>query len=285
MESGYKFNETLELSNYNLSLRYKVTETVSTYLAYGYSETFPVDAGGRPLVEGFADVQESELLELGAKFSLVDGKFLLGTALVDREFTERNSDGSVDTVFLDSFEIEFNYHPNRNMFMTMGYSYSDQERTAVFYADPYTIDRANETGGLYINPTFQSPSTLVKAPGVPEHLVNGLFSYKWENGFGLNLGFLGWGKMNSGYADFPITIPNLVDDTGDYQLIANTAELDFQYEADLSLLYEHEAWAFKLTIFNITDEENWDVNNSGYGNGSIVSRLPVRYELSSKFSF
>lgn len=284
-EQGYKLEDTVALDNYNLSAVYKVSDTISTYATYNYSESYPAETAGRFDVGSFDTPQESELIEVGAKFSLMDGKLFIGTAYVDREYVVTNQDASRDTVFAEVFEIEFNYQPNKNFFGTFGYSHTDSERTTGFYASPYTIDRAGETGGIYISPTFESPSGLVDSAGVPEHLINGLFSYKWDNGFGITAGFLGWGEMNSGFGGYEITIPNLVDDTGDYVIQANTAVLDFQYEIDTSISYTRDNWAYKLSIYNITDEENWDANNSGYGNGSIVSRLPIRYELTAKFSF
>ncbi len=286
-ETGYSYKDTVTLDNYNVSFLYKPTDNLSTYITHNVSETYGADTGGRVDPTSFGDVNKSKLTELGAKFSLLDGKFFLGTALVDREFTTRNQDGSMDQVFLDLFEIEFNYQPNRNMFATLGFSYTDAERTAGFFASSYTIDRADETGGIYIAPIFQSTSDIVKAPGIPEKLVNGLFSYKWDNGFGVTLGFLGWGDTYSGYSGFDISVPDLTGENGgeNYVITANTAVLGFQYEADLSFIYDREDWSYKLTIFNVTDEDNWDVNNSGYGNGSILPRLPARLELSAKYSF
>ncbi|MCH6258902.1 TonB-dependent receptor [Puniceicoccaceae bacterium K14] len=287
-ETGYKFKDSAELDNYNLSLLFKPSDIVTLYATYNLSETYSADTGGRVDPTSFTDTQESKLMEVGAKFSLLDGKFFLGTAVVDREFTTRNIDGTTDEVYLELFEIEFNYQPNKNLFATLGFSYTDAERTAGFFASSYTIDRADETGGIYISPIFQSPSNLVAAPGIPEKLVNGLISYKWDNGFGVSLGFLGWGDTYSGYSDFEITVPDLTGDNGgeDYVLIANTAVLGFQYEADLTVSYKaSENLDFKLTIFNITDEENWDVNNSGYGNGSILARQPTRFEFATKYSF
>lgn len=290
-EQGYSRSDSLDLKNYNISPVFKVNDNTTLYVTYNYSETYPADTGGRPDVGGFGEDQDSELLEVGAKFSLLDNKFFLSTAYVDREFTERNQDMSTDDVFIKAFEIEFNYQPNRNFFATFGYSYLDAERTGGFYASPYTIDRAAaETGGYYISPIFQgAPSdALVEAPGVPEHLVNALIQYKWENGFGIHAGFIGYGEMNSGYEGFPINVFEVLPEGGlgdGYDLIANTARLPFQHEIDVSLFYEKDDWMYKLALFNITDEENWDVNNSGYGNGSIVSRMPFRMEATVRKRF
>lgn len=292
IERGFLHKDTLDLVNYNISPVYKVNKNTTLYATYNYSETYPAETGGRPVVTGFGDDQASELIEVGLKLTSEDGKFFMGTAYVDREFTTRNQDGSVDDVFIKAFEIEFNYQPNRQLFATLGFSYMDATRTGGFYASPYTIDRAlTETGGYYVSPLFISPpeGVVVEAPGVPEKLVNALIQYKWENGLGVMANFIGWGEMDSGYKGFPISVPDFtVDDPttfATFDIMANTARLPFQYEMDLSLFYELEDWMFKLTAFNVTDEENWDVNNSGYGNGSIVSRMPLHLELTARMRF
>lgn len=280
-------DESTELDNYNLSLLYKPNEKTSLYVTYNFSDTYDADTGGRLIPQTFEDTLESELIEIGAKFSLIEEKLFLSTAYVDREFTSRNQDGSIDPVFVDVFEIEFNYQPTRNLFATFGYSYSDATRTAGFYASPYTIDRADETGGVYVSPLFRGPpgSEVVDAPGVPDHLINGLLSYKWENGFGVTAGIIFWDGMKSGYDGFEFSVPNWNDPENPFVLQANTADLGAQYEIDLGFTYDMEDWKYKLSVFNLTDEENWDVNNSGYGNGSILGRQPLRYEFSVRHSF
>ena len=302
-ETGYFNKADVSLTNYNISPVLKIDENTTVYFTYNSSETYTEDTGGRPDVGTFADTNQSILLEVGAKWSLLDDKFFIGTALVDREFTTRNQDGSVDKVLVEAVEIEFNYQPNRNLFATFGFSLIDSERTASFFASGYTIDRAlAETGGYYISPTFPNPTVasnggFFKNPGTPEKLINALFQYKFDNGFGFHASFLGWGEMNSGYEGFQTVfvdddnnfrIFNVLPDGGlgeGYTLTANTARLPFQHEIDVSVFYEYEDWRFKLTAFNLTDEKNWDTNNSGYGNGSLVSRMPFHMEATVRKRF
>ncbi len=280
-ERGFRVSDDLDLANYNLSPVVRLNDNTSLYATWNYSETYIAETGGRPDVPSWGEDRESRLLELGAKFSLLDDQLFIGTAYVDRSYTELNLDGTIDDVLVDAFEIEFNYQPDRRIYATFSYSYIDQVRTGGFYASPYTIDRAlAETGGLYISPLFQGAPAgeLIRSPGVPKHLANALLRYRFDNGFGLVANFLGYGKMISGYEGFPIRVPNFSGGE-DYQLLANTAELPFQTEVDFSLFWENEAWMVKLSLFNIGDEKNWDVNNAAYGNGSIVSRLPRHGEF------
>ena len=280
-ERGFQVSDDLDLANYNLSPVVRLNDNTSLYATWNYSETYIAEIGGRPDVPSWGEDRESRLLEFGAKFSLLEDSLFIGAAYVDRSYTELNPDGTIDDVLVDAFEIEFNYQPDRRIYATFSYSYIDQVRTGGFYASPYTIDRAlAETGGLYISPLFQGAPAgeLIRSPGVPKHLANALFRYQFDNGFGLVASFLGYGNMISGYEGFPIRVPNL-SGGDDYQLIANTAELPFQTEVDFSLFWENEAWMVKLSIFNVGDEKNWDVNNAAYGNGSIVPRLPRHGEF------
>ncbi|MCH2155003.1 MAG: TonB-dependent receptor [Opitutales bacterium] len=268
------------LPNWNVSGVYNVTEGVSVYATYNFNEVIASDTGGRIDVQDFDNAPESELIEFGVKFSLLEDTLFIGAAYFDFNNITVNQDGSVDEREFEGFEIEANYQPNPNLWLTVGYSYIDSQRTAGFFASPYTIDRADETGGYYVSPLFQSPDGFVENPGVPEHTVNALVSYKWDNGFGLRAGFQGWGEMNSGYGGYPISVFDVTDffGNGSFEIEANTARLPFQYEIDLTAFYEYENWFFKATVYNVTDEDNWDVNNSGYGNGSIVARAPARWE-------
>ncbi|MEM7673535.1 MAG: TonB-dependent receptor [Verrucomicrobiota bacterium] len=277
------------LDNYNVSLVYSITDTISAYFTYNLNEVIESGTGGRIDAQDFDNAPESELFEFGAKFSLLEETLFVSASYFDYNNIVINPDDSIDERTFKGFEIEANYQPNPNLWLTVGYSYIDSERTAGFFASPYTIDRAaTETGGFYVSPTFEAPpaGVFVENPGVPEHTVNALVSYKFDSGLGFRLGFQGWGEMNSGYGGYPISVFNAGDFfAGDFEIEANTARLPFQYEFDATVFYEYGDWEFKFTVYNITDEENWDVNNSGYGNGSIVARYPAAWEANVTYNW
>ena len=290
-EEGYSIEDDVTLETYSGSVTYKVNDMASIYATYGYSESHPVDTGGRYNVGSFDTPQESELIEIGAKLALLDETLFVGAAIFDREFVTTNPDNTTDDVFVEGFEVEFNYQPNRKFYATFGYSYIESERTAGFFATGYTADRANETGGLYITPTFPSPADpeqLFQFPGNPEHQITALASYTFDNNFGIISNLVVTGPMNLGYEGFPITVFNPDPNGGlgeNYQLIANTPEIPWQYEIDVTVFYTYKSWEFNVTVFNVTDEENWDAPNAGYGNGSVVAREPVRAEFGVTYNF
>jgi hypothetical protein len=279
-----EFDSSAALFNANASIVFKPTETTAVYFTYNEGEHYDNDTGGRIVGDSLGADLKTELLELGVNASLFDNTVYVGAAIFNQKYTTREQDGSTSFIETDGFEIEVNYQPNRNFFATLGYSIVDSKRQTGFFASPYTADRADETEGYYISPTFAIDSDFeFENPGVPEHLLNALVQYQFDNGFGVQANLLMYGEMNSGYGGYPITIN--VPGGGSYDIEANTARLDMQFEIDAKIFYEYENWRFELSAFNITDEENWDVNNSGYGNGSAVARAPTNYEFSVRYAW
>ncbi|MEO0509817.1 MAG: TonB-dependent receptor plug domain-containing protein [Verrucomicrobiota bacterium] len=277
-----KDDSSANFYNYNISFVYKPTEDSSVYFTYNEGEHYDNNTGGainQDALEGL----ETELIELGSNISLFDGKAYIGAALFHQEYTTRNQDGTIDTVETDGFEIEFNYQPNRNFFATIGYSFLDSERTAGFFATSYTAADAGDTGGFFITPTFPAiaPGQTFENPGVPPHLLNALVQYQFDNGIGLQANLVYTSSMEVGYDGA------IIDGGGDAagNTVVRSPKLDAQFEIDAKIFYEWENWRFEASVFNLTDEENWDLPNTGYANGSIVARPERSYEFSVRYSW
>ncbi len=281
--------ESTELHNYNASLVSKLTEQATAYITYAFSQSHSADTGGAMVPTELDDPQESELYEVGLKFSLIEDKLFMGTAFVDRSFTIRDITGISNKVEVNAFEFELNYQPNKNLWATFGYAYTDAQSSPGFFATPYTIDREDIAQAImnawelstpvYITPIFRgNPSTdIVDLPGTPEHSFNGAINYEWDNGWGVQAVATITGPMKTGYDGFTFTFPDFLGIPGEFE--ANTVEIPWQHELDLTVFYKNNDWRYSLTVFNVTDEDNWDTPNSGYGNGSVVAREPVRMEF------
>lgn len=284
-------SDTVTLDNYSAAVVFKATDIFSVYGNFGYSEAHPADTGGRFDVGAFGTPLESELFEIGAKANFMDGKLFVSTAYFDREFTAINPDNTRDPVYLEGIEFEVNYQPTRNFWATFGYSYMKSERTAGFFATAYTADRADETGGLLVTPTFASPvssTTLFDFPGNPQHQATGLVSYKFDNNFGVRANFVYTGPFFLGYNGMDLDPGNVLFTflaPGQSQFTVNSVQIPDQYEIDLTAFYEAESWEASVTVFNVTDELNWDAPNAGYGNGSVVLREPIRFEATFTYKF
>ena len=291
--AGFFNEDSATLTNYSAAVIYKAADNFSIYANYGFSESHPADTGGRFDVTSFNTPLESELIEVGAKASFMDNKVFFGGALFDREFVTVNPDNTRDLVFVKGLELELNYQPNRNFYATLGYSYIDAEREAGFFATAYTADRADETGGIFVSPTFPGPSNpdqLFEYPGTPKHQAVALVSYKFNENWGVRGNLVYTGKYYNGYNGMVLNrddgnvvfifLPASVD-----TFVVNTVQIPNQYEIDFTVFYEAENWEAKVTAFNVTDEENWDSPNAGYGNGSVVAREPLRFEGTVTFKF
>ena len=196
--------------------------------------------------------------------------------MFSQEYTVQNQDRSIDTVETDGLEIEFNYQPNRNFFATIGYSYLDSQRTAGFFATANTAADV-ASGDLWLTPTFPGIDGKFETPGVPEHLINALVQYKFDNGFGVQANGVYTAPMEAGYDG------GAIDNFGLTEI--SSAKLGAQVEFDAKIFYDYENWRFEFTVFNVTDEENWDLPNTGYANGSAVARAERSYEFSVKYAW
>ncbi len=273
-----KSSSSTTLYNANVSFVYKPTTDSSLYVTYNEGEHFTTDTGGAINGGSFDDDLTTELVEVGTNISLLDGKAYLGAAIFSQEYTTVNQDSSVDVISTDGFEVEFNYQPNRNLFFTVGYSYLDSERTAGFLATATSADQQNSTDA-WLTPTFPSiESGFFTTPGCPPHLLNALVQYKFDNGFGVQANMVYTSEMEVAYDG--ATINSLGTD-----IVLDSPQLSSQVEFDMKFFYEYENWLFELTVFNITDEENWDLPNTGYALGSVVGRPDRNYQFGVSYKF
>jgi outer membrane receptor for monomeric catechols len=272
------------LFNVNASIIFKPTVNSSIYFTYNEGEHYETAAGGVVIGSSLDEDLGTRLFELGANMSFLDNKLYIGAAAFRQEYTSRGQDGTTSFIKTDGIEIELNYQPNRNFYATLGYSFLDSKSSGGFYATGYTAEEVYLTDDYYITPTFPTADGEFDTPGVPQHLINALAQYQFDNGFGLQANVVVTSPMKAGYDGYEFEVTNF--STGDsYTLTTSTIETAWQYEIDAKIFYEYENWRFELSCFNLTDEENWDMPNSGYGNGSIVSRPERSYEVSVKYSW
>jgi catecholate siderophore receptor len=263
--------------NANLSFVYKVTPSISTYLTYNYSQNYTgdladgggfalyADANGQPtLPRGFFS-EVSQLWEYGTKFAL-DSDKLFVTADIFTQSRQAKPQGSpVYTQQYYGFETALNFQPNKQFFATAGYSYINGSLPAS--ALPFQAYSTNQLPGGPPNPftsTHQVGGRL-RQPGQPLHTFNGLASYSFTNGFGIEANVLVTSKMNNDYQGY-IVIP-------------------VQYTLDASVSYKMKDWEFRLTGSNITDQHNWEPSVATYALEGIVPLPAFELEGTVKYRF
>ena len=258
---------TIGLPSGNASILYKPTPETAYYFTYNYSQN-PVGAtgngggvttGGGSTFDGGSLRNEAILYELGFKRTFAGGKGFYNIALFDQVRDAKQQDGSLRTYKARGAEFELNYQPNKNLYFTAGYSYLDA-----------TVNQAEfDVGNTSLTPPtsrfFILPPGEVRRQGVPEHSINALATYKWDNGFGMTGGL--------------VYTSNILNN------VAGTLVIPDQYTLDVTFFYATENYEVRLAVLNATDEDNFGAPNAVYGNESIVAELPARFEATFKYKF
>ncbi len=258
---------TVGLPNYNVSLNYKFTPTVTAYVTYNWSQN-PVAAtgnGGGVTTSGGPKYtnanlrNESTMKEVGLKRSFDGTKGFISLALFEQERASLQLDRSVVAYNTRGVELEVNYQPNKQIYLTAGYSYLDAT------VNSPEFDVGNTSLTPFYDRFFILGSGQHRRQGVPKNLFSTLATYKWDNGFGLTAGLVYTSNINNN--------------------VAGTIVIPAQYTLDLTAFYATKRYEFRLAVLNVTDEKNWGAPNAVYGNESIVAELPVRGELTLKYKF
>lgn len=279
---------TVSMPSGNASVVYKPVEKVTTYYTFAYTTTNragPLGGGytftplawggdGRSFTKEYFR-QDNYLNEVGSKFSFLDNKLFLGTAVYAQNQFDHDNGGKNRWKKARGFEIEANYQPGRNLFLTTSYSYFDsRQRYAGFLADSTSYDQ-RPVGGL--TPDFPTILSDFQQPGIPEHLINTVVAYKFDSGWSTSLGVVVTGPM--------VTSQVGTGTVGGAPVTFTANEIPWQFTLDGSVGYTWQKWSAKLMVRNITDEENWSSPNPGYGNGSINADPARTFELTLAYKF
>lgn len=278
---------SVAMASANSSIVFKPVPRVTTYYTFAYTNTNragPLGGGytftpiawggdGRSFTKEYFQ-QDNFLNEIGSKFSFMDNKLFLGTAIYAQDQYDHDNGGKNRWKKARGFEIEANYQPSRNLFFTTSYSYFDsQQRYSGFLADSTSYDK--RVGG--VTPDFPTITSPFKQPGIPEHLINALVAYRFNSGWSTSLGIVVTGPM--------VTSQVGTGTVGGAPVAFTANEIPWQYTLDGSIGYAWKGWSTKLMIRNITDEDNWSSPNPGYGNGSINADPARTFEVTVGYKF
>ena len=263
--------------NANLSLVYKLSPTVSTYLTYNYSQNYTgdladgggfglyADANSNPTLPRSLFAEVSQLWEYGAKFTLDADKLFVTTDVFTQSRQAKPQGSPVYTQQYYGFEMAMNFQPNKEFFATAGFSFINGSLPAS--ALPFQAYSTNQLPGGPPNPFTSTPqaSGRLRQPGQPLETFNGLASYRFANGFGVEANVLVTSKMNNDYQGY-VVIP-------------------VQYSVDASLSYKIKQWEFRLTGSNVTNQHNWEPSVATYALEGIVPLPAVEIDGTVKYRF
>ena len=273
--SVYETNTTTQvLPSANISPTYKPFSFLTTYFTFNFSQSTNTGDGGdySPTFTSSDYHQQSFLYEVGAKFSLLKNTlFFTGTGYIQNR--ENPSIGGTSVkVNVNGLEFEANYQPNKHIYATTSYSLLDAHTVDPGFVHEYvpiTLSDSVPPGTVLLTdvppPGFAVPNGHYRTPGYPEHLFNGLVSYKTDFGLGAT-------------ADIQVTSPMTLSYDG------NT-KIHWQYNMDFSVFYTYKRYEARVGIYNATNQHNWNPANPIYGNESIFADEPIHVEGTFKIKF
>ncbi|HEY9250944.1 MAG TPA: TonB-dependent receptor [Rariglobus sp.] len=209
---------------------------------------------------------KSELIELGSKVSLFDGRLFLGAATYYQERSRQNVRSNLpDDIKVSGFELDAVYQPNRNFNAGANFSYMDAR-----YVDGPLPGSVQTTP--YFDPSLPSgnfgsyPQGDYRIPGLPRWLFNTYSTYQLDNGLGASVSLNVQGAQNLdlfGYVEIPV-----------------------QFTLNNAIFYKRRNYELRLDFYNVTDEFNWRSSSTPFAGADLVTReLPFHMQFSFKYMF
>ena len=287
------------LGDVNTSVVWRPQSWASAYVTFDWTQSINPNGGvggvnalGRGLSAfgGPAGQPDHELLradsylyELGVKLNLLNNKLFIGSAVFDQKRGVPTGPGGTitDQANIRGVELEANYQPNRNLFATASYSYIDTtlNRPASFYDWP-AQPGINVDGAALIFASFL-PGQKFQEPGQPQHVFNFLGNYKLPIGLGFRAGVQVTGPIittTEGRIDLANSalVPASVVAAGG---VYKSPVIPWQYTLNVAVFYEWRNYTLTGSIYNLTNQRNWQPSPSIYGNDFLVQNDPRTFEI------
>jgi len=285
--AGFGTEDSIDATQnaYNASLNFAPDDGTNYYLTYSFSQSVnSALGGGLTLDPATGDLREedfeieSELWEVGAKYSFLQDDAFLSLAAFHQTRSERNRDGSTSDLWVAGAEAEFTYEPNSNFFALIGANWTRArfDNEAVFQGTGKVEDAFDDSRPDVIDGTGTaatgSPNFTVfppddhDLPGLPDVAVNALVEYTHDSGFG--------GSLNGRWED-----EQNLD-------VLGRVEIPPQFTLNGALFYRSPRFEVRLDVFNLTDEENFSPVFDGFFGASLaVPQEPRRFQLSATYKW
>ena len=265
--------------SWTLSLSYSSAIGLVPYITASEQSTMIVGQGAEATTDSIASggvFDQSSLLEVGLKGSLLDNSLYFAISIYEQERTDASAQSIVtnQTTQTEGAEIELRWVVNEKLLLTFGYSQievvnlqtqRDASRFSFIGADDLPdIDPSDFYGGT-LGGSVLSGGDASRA-GIPENVYSVTGTYDFGNGWAINGSIIDVEEVASGYSR-SVELPA-------YTLV----NLGFSYGAD--------KWLFSVNAKNLTDEEYFRANFPNLFGGVIVlPELPRHYNAHLKYSF
>lgn len=311
------------LGSANFSAVYKPLPNITSYLTFDWTQSPPNPDGGEGGINAYGIVPDSKLLrgnsflyEGGLKFNLLDNRLFIGMAGFDQKHRVPTGPGDTLSVGANTYGVEFeaNYQPTRNLYATASYSYirSILDSPPSFYDFPAQPGLNIDGGGsLLASNVLFLPDQKVDQPDQPQHVFNFLANYRFSNGFGLRTGLQVTGPVSltasarvdmtqlaAAYADYYVCgcnvplpdsitpLPGVKGPNGDEVGYYKSPMIPWQFTWNAAAFYQFaENYTLTFSVYNITNQHNWQPSPGYYGNDFLVRSDPRTYEVRLQVKF
>jgi outer membrane receptor protein involved in Fe transport len=293
------------LGNGNVSAVYKPFDWISGYLTFDFTQSVNPN-GGEGGVNAYGQVADHTLLqsdsylyEAGLKVNLLDNKLFGGLAIFDQQRSIPTGFGGTipDQADIRGVEIEANYQPTRSFFATASYSFIKTTLNTAPEFYNYPAQLGTNVDGAALFASF-APGEKFNDPGVPQHVFNFLGNYKFSNGLGLRLGTQvtgpiattpsGWLNVAaSNLGNFlPLVPSSIANGTGaNGYAYYQSPVIPWQFTLNAAVFYEWSRYTVTLSVYNFTNQRNWEPSPSLYGNDFLVMNDPITAEIRLQAKF
>jgi hypothetical protein len=258
----------------NISLDYKPAPWITNYLTFSWSESYTGNTGGgfayftpQNTLSGYGYHLQNFLYEGGSKADLLDHTLFLTADGYYQTHYETTALGATTQVRVVGSELQQTYQPNKNFYINLNESYMMATLINPAGEDTYESAFITNPNSPGIDTFAPSTPSNYRESGLPNLLLSGLATYKWDCGVGVSLSYT---------ITDPIPIAEI-----------NSAWIPWQYQIDASLFYDAKNWGAKLELYNITDQHNW--SSGGYiaqtGNDLITLQEPFHMEGTISYKF
>jgi outer membrane receptor protein involved in Fe transport len=292
------------IGDVNTSLVWRPAPEASIYATFDWTQSENPN-GGVGGINALTQVPDSVLLradsylyEVGTKLNLFNNRLFIGGAVFDQKHGVPTGQAGqkTDMANIRGVEVEANYQPNRNLFATASYSYIKTTLNDVpgFYDWPAQPGVNIDGGALIFN--IYKPGQKVDQPGQPQHVFNFLGNYKFPIGIGVRAGVQVTGPIAttpSAWLDIPAMVaawgPAVLNTVPSSVLAANgyyqSPVIPWQYTLNAAIFYQWSHYTITASVYNLTNQRNWQPSPSIYGNDFLVQNDPRTFEIRLQAKF
>ncbi len=278
----------IDFFNWSINPVLKLTDEVSLYGAYQEATTIVPTQGGAILGDG--NFGDAELIEYGAKFSLIEDTLFASVAYYEWEQTSfSDREATSDQFESEGFEVEMTWKPTDSF--TLIASFDDRETKKVsdlnFRTVPFSLmdptGAGNEEIGIALEsgilgsqfsaavggftPEGGSPSGNPDqiVPGFPETTLKLFGIYEFDNGFGVS----GGASFRSDY----------------YHNYDRTLLIDESTIVNANIFYKAEKYEVIISVENLTGEDYFVGSDPEFAANTLITKAPDEPEFRLTFTY